>query len=142
MKNLTARYWTIVGAALAAIAQSGCDQGDRGSTEVRQGAATIGLQPGDLAITCFASDNDSLQIMPLVAIEDATDVKYTDREATTAGVFNTGENVNVALTVNGAKAAGQPFGMPLTGIGDPDESIFIYQGTIPVTGGSVSGGSL
>src|SRR5580698_9713332 len=104
MRNLTARYWIIFGATLAAIAQSGCDQGDRDSTEVKRGAATINLQPGDLAITCFASDNDSLQIMPLVAIEDGTDVKYTDREATTDGVFNTGENVNVVIPVVGAKA--------------------------------------
>src|SRR5262245_13593837 len=135
MKTFVVRSGWILGMTLAAAsAFSGCENRDQ--TETKRGAATTGLQPGDVAITCFDSqNNDLLQIIPLVNLESATDLKWTDREALADGTFNTGEGANLVIAVNSATPAGTPIESigPSTGlgIGDPDETIFIYQGTLP-----------
>jgi len=104
MKHLVVRSAWILGMTLAAF--SGCDN-TREQTETRQGAATTGLQPGDVAITCFDSLDTSgtagtsgglgkqmIQIFTLVPLPGARDIRWTDREATTDGTFNTGEIVD------------------------------------------------
>jgi len=148
MKDLVVRKLGLLGMTLAvAGVLSGC--GNNSQTETKRGAATTGLQPGDVVITCFDSVNpDLLQVIPLVPLEAATDLKWTDREALADGTFNSNnEAADQVIPVSGAIAAGTPIESigPAAGlgIGDPDETIIIYQGTLPATGdGMVSGGSL
>ena len=64
------------------------------------------LQTGDIAVTCMFTSNDAIQITPLVPIDVGTDLKYTDREANAAGVFNTGENADVKIQINPPDDAG------------------------------------
>jgi MYXO-CTERM domain-containing protein len=95
-------------------------------------AATTGLQPGDVAVTCFNSNTDALQIVTLVDLEAGTDLRFTDREWTGTG-FNTGESVDVSVsgaTPLPATAAGQEIPFNPGGIGNPDEQVFIYQGSV------------
>ena len=153
MKHLVVRSAWILGMTLAAF--SGCDN-TREQTETRQGAATTGLQPGDVAITCFDSLDTSgtagtsgglgkqmIQIFTLVPLPGARDIRWTDREATTDGTFNTGEIVDVDTGILNAPAGSgwDIIGAPLD-LDDPNESVFIYEGTVPAGGGTVSGGSL
>ena len=91
MKNLKTRSLSIFGGmTLGALgALYGCDQNAREAEQVTRGAATTGLQPGDIAITCFDAVGRTIyRSSRWFRSRPATDIKFTDKEATTAGVFN------------------------------------------------------
>jgi MYXO-CTERM domain-containing protein len=116
------------------------------------GAATAGLVAGDVAITCInTAGTDFLQVTPLVPIDNDSVLKFTDREASAGGDFNSdNENINVPVVVNPTDAgaavipAGTPIKFNTNGLGNPTETVFIYQGTISaaVDAGAVTGGQL
>src|SRR5690349_4888609 len=106
---MTRKNWMgTSGLALAVTVACGipaCDSSKPEEVATTTGAATTGLVAGDIVVTCFnTSGTDFFQIVPLVPIDNDTDLKFTDREATAAGQFNTGESVNVSIPLKTADA--------------------------------------
>src|SRR4051812_48101638 len=129
----------LVALAIASVvALSACEQQSPPEPVAKVSGALTTLQAGDIAVTCMntaGTPPDSIQITPLVAIEAGTDLKYSDQEATTAGVFqinNENPNVNIGTTITTAVAAGASFTFNTTGLGAPNEDVFLYQGTVDV----------
>ncbi len=139
----------LVALAIASVcALSACEQQSKPDDVTSTSRPlTSGLQAGDIAITCFDTQNpDSLQITPLVTVDANTRILYTDREANADGVFNNNDNENLdqMVTIPSPTDAGTvPPGIPVTfipttGLNNGTEQVFLYQGHIGI---DVDGGN-
>src|SRR6185436_208852 len=87
---------------------------------------------------------DSIQVTTLVPIDvGSSDLKFTDMEAGTNGVFHADDEVATTLrtiplpsVADGGTfvPAGTTIVLQSTGLGQPIETAFLYQGTIGITG--------
>jgi MYXO-CTERM domain-containing protein len=137
----------LVALAIASVvALSACEEQSAPEPVAKVSGALSILQPGDVAVTCMFTQSDAIQITPLVPLDVGTDLKYTDREANAAGMFNSNdENPDVVLPINSPNDAGAtvvPAGMSIfyteSGLGNGTEQVFLYQGLIAPTDGAAT----
>jgi len=135
----------LVALAIASVAAlSACEQQDTPQEPVANVSSALGtFQPGDIAVTCMFTQSDAIQITPLVPLDVGADLRYTDREANAAGMFNTGENVDVPIVPPDAAGttvfpAGTSLFFTEAGLGNVTEQVFLYQGLIAPTDGAAS----
>jgi hypothetical protein len=136
---MTSRFFTrspILALAFASLtALSGCESNNKPEELTRvSSAATTGLQPGDVAVTCSNSVTDTVQIVSLVALSAGTDLRYSDNEFT-GTTFNADELADFSII--GSLDAGAPAYTPgdeisfvPNNVGNGPEQAFIYQGSL------------